>query len=151
MKRNLNLSLVSMLFIAVFIHLVFFSFSYAQDKASQIDELIQLYYDFGQFHGTALVAENGKVIYKKGFGHANIEWNIPNKPDSKFRIGSITKQFTSMLILQLVEEGKIKPIVDKIYSFEQAAEAHQRVETEQRLGTVVISAEHNNNELPAMR
>jgi len=45
---------------------------------------------------------------------------------------------------EMIEEGEIKSIVDKIYSFEQAAEAHRRVETEQRLGTVVISAEHKN-------
>jgi len=42
----------------------------------------------------------------------------------------------------MIEDGKIKSIVDKIYSFEQAAEAHLRVETEQRLGTVVISVDH---------
>jgi CubicO group peptidase (beta-lactamase class C family) len=55
-----------------------------------------------------LVADNGKVLYQKGFGLANMEWNIPNSPDTKFRLGSITKQFTATLILQLVEQGKIK-------------------------------------------
>ena len=80
---------------------------FAQDKASKIDKLIQIYHDYGRFNGAVLVAEAGKVIYKKGFGPANMEWNIPNKPDTKFRIGSITKQFTSMLILQLVEQSKI--------------------------------------------
>ena len=79
----------------------------AQDKAGKIDGLMKVYYDYGQFNGTILVAENGKVIYKKGFGLADMEWNIPNKPDTKFRLGSITKQFTSMLILQLVEGGKV--------------------------------------------
>ncbi len=39
---------------------------------------------------------------------ANMEWNIPNTPDTKFRLGSITKQFTAMLIMQLVEQGKLK-------------------------------------------
>ena len=87
---------------------IFAGFGVAQDKVSKIDELVQVYCDYGMFNGTVLVAEGGKVIYKKGFGMANMEWNIPNKPDTKFRIGSITKQFTSMLILQLVEEGKIK-------------------------------------------
>jgi len=43
----------------------------------------------------------------------------------------------------MIEEGKIKSVVDKIYPMEQAAEAHQRVETEQRLGTIVFSMEHN--------
>ena len=90
--------------------LVFFFLSSpitAQNKAGQIDGLMKLYSDYGQFNGTVLVAENGKIIYKKGFGLAEMEWNIPNKPDTKFRLGSITKQFTSMLILQLVEEGKL--------------------------------------------
>ena len=80
----------------------------AQDKARKIDELVFLYNKYGKFNGSALVAENGKVIFKKGFGLANMEWNIPNQPDTKFRLGSITKQFTATLILQLVEQGKIK-------------------------------------------
>ena len=80
----------------------------AQDKAQKIDELLKNYYDYGQFNGSVLVAEKGKVIYVKGFGMANMEWAIPNQPDTKFRIGSVTKQFTAALILQLVEAGKIK-------------------------------------------
>ena len=80
----------------------------AQDKAPQIDALISLYHKYQQFNGAVLVADNGNVIYKKGFGLANMEWNIPNDPNTKFRLGSITKQFTAALILQLVEQGKIK-------------------------------------------
>jgi CubicO group peptidase (beta-lactamase class C family) len=80
----------------------------AQNKVRQIDEVMSLYHKYQQFNGSVLVADNGKVIYKKGFGSANMEWNIPNEPDTKFRLGSITKQFTAALILQLVEQGKIK-------------------------------------------
>ncbi|HTG17363.1 MAG TPA: serine hydrolase [Blastocatellia bacterium] len=80
----------------------------AQDKAAKIDELMKVYNSYRQFNGTVLVAENGKVIFKKGYGLANMEWNIPVEPDTKFRLGSITKQFTSMLVLELVQEGKIK-------------------------------------------
>jgi CubicO group peptidase (beta-lactamase class C family) len=90
--------------------LLFFSLQasvLAQEKIEKIDTLIQVYHDSGQFNGTVLVAEKGNVIFKKGYGLANREWNIPNKPDTKFRLGSITKQFTSMLILQQVEKGKI--------------------------------------------
>lgn len=82
--------------------------SFAQQTAKQIDELMKQYYDYGQFNGSILVAEKGKVVYAKGLGLANMEWSIPNQPDTKFRIGSITKQFTATLILQLVEEGKLK-------------------------------------------
>ncbi|HEX8398794.1 MAG TPA: serine hydrolase [Pyrinomonadaceae bacterium] len=80
----------------------------AQQNVQKIDVLLKQHHDYGQFNGSILVAENGKIIYKKGFGMANIEWNIPNQPDTKFRIASITKQFTATLVLQLVEEGKIK-------------------------------------------
>ena len=80
----------------------------AQDHAAKIQEVLTLANKYRQFNGSALVAENGKVIYKGGFGMANMEWGIPNAADTKFRLGSITKQFTSMLTLQLVEQGKLK-------------------------------------------
>ena len=91
--------------------IVVFIYSYAalaQDRAVKIQEVLALAHKYRQFHGAALVAENGKVVYKGAFGMANIEWGIPNTPETKFRLGSITKQFTSMLTLQLVEQGKIK-------------------------------------------
>lgn len=91
-----------------FITLLTASVAFAQDKVQKIDDLLKTYQEYGQFNGTVLVAEKGKVIYKKGHGMANMEWEIPNQPDTKFRIGSVTKQFTAALILQLVEEGKIK-------------------------------------------
>src|SRR5690242_2736822 len=78
------------------------------DKVTKIQEVLTLAHKYRQFNGTALVAENGKVIYKGAFGMANMEWGIPNTPDTKFRLGSITKQFTATLIMQLVEQGKIK-------------------------------------------
>ncbi len=79
----------------------------AANNAAQIAALMSRYHEFGQFNGTVLVAERGEVIYKEGFGWANMEWNIPNTPDTKFRLGSITKQFTATLILQLAAEGKL--------------------------------------------
>jgi CubicO group peptidase (beta-lactamase class C family) len=81
---------------------------YSQDKAATIDGYISRLTDYGQFNGSLLVAEDGDVILKKGYGYANMDWEIPNTPDTKFRIGSLTKQFVAMLIMQLVEEGKIE-------------------------------------------
>ncbi|HZH30391.1 MAG TPA: serine hydrolase [Pyrinomonadaceae bacterium] len=78
------------------------------DKAARIDAYLARAHKIGQFNGSALVAENGKVIYKKGLGLANMEWNVPNEVDTKFRLASITKQFTAALILQLVDQGKLK-------------------------------------------
>ena len=80
----------------------------AKTKAAQIDEVMTLANKYRLFNGSVLVAEDGKVIYKKGLGLANMEWNIPNTPETKFRLGSITKQFTATLIMQLVEQGKVK-------------------------------------------
>ena len=53
------------------------------------------------------------------------------------------KEEELLTLKKMIEEDKIKSIVDKIYSFEQAAEAHRRVEAEQRLGPVVISVNHS--------
>src|SRR5713226_203971 len=77
------------------------------DNAAKIDKLMSQYADCCSFTGTVLVSDHDKVIFKKGYGLANREWNIPNAPDVKFRLGSITKQFTSMLIMQQVAKGSI--------------------------------------------
>ena len=80
----------------------------AATKAESIDALVRKYNNLRQFNGAVLVANESGVIHKKGYGYANFEWQIPNAPDVRFRLGSITKQFTSMVIMQLVAEGKIK-------------------------------------------
>ena len=77
-------------------------------QAAKIDALVSMYADYGLFTGTVLVSIHDEVIFKKGYGLANREWNIPNAPDVKFRLGSITKQFTAMLVMQQVARGAIK-------------------------------------------
>jgi CubicO group peptidase (beta-lactamase class C family) len=79
----------------------------ADDVAAKIEELVGSYHEAGQFNGAALVAKGGKIVFKKGYGQANMEWGIPNTPSTKFRLGSVTKQFTAMVIMQLVAEGRI--------------------------------------------
>ena len=98
----------SIYFLLVIISVLFCQVIFPQTKVDKIEALLNQYYKFQEFNGAALVAEKGRVIYKNGFGMANMEWNIPNTPDTRFRLGSITKQFTAMLIMQLVEEGKLK-------------------------------------------
>jgi CubicO group peptidase (beta-lactamase class C family) len=78
------------------------------EKAAKIDKLMSQFAECCSFSGTVLVSEHDQVVFKKGYGLANREWNIPNTPDVKFRLGSITKQFTSMLVMQQVEKGTIK-------------------------------------------
>jgi len=82
-------------------------------KPDKINEIISLYSDFGGFNGAVAVSHQGNVLYKKAFGFANMEWGIPNETDTKFQIASLTKSFTAVLIMQLVNEGKLdlqKPI-----------------------------------------
>ena len=62
----------------------------------------------GDFSGAVLVARNGKILYENALGYANREWNIANDLGTKFEIGSMTKQFTALLVLQFVKEGKMR-------------------------------------------
>ena len=59
------------------------------------------------FSGVVLVAKDGRPVLRKAYGQANREWNIANAPDTKFRLGSLTKAFTAAAILQLQEAGKL--------------------------------------------
>lgn len=65
---------------------------------------------------TALVSSHGKIIYKKALGMADAELNVPMQADNVFRIGSITKQFTAIAILQLMEQGKLS-VQDEITKY----------------------------------
>lgn len=80
----------------------------AQDFAAKADEYVQSWVRDKQFRGTVLVAKDGKPVFRKAYGQANDEWEIANTVDTKFRLGSITKQFTAVAILQLAEQGKLK-------------------------------------------
>lgn len=79
----------------------------AQD-VTRMEQIIQSYVSDKLFMGSALVAQNGKVVLSKGYGFADAEWDIPNSPTTRFRLGSITKQFTAACILLLEERGKLK-------------------------------------------
>ena len=80
----------------------------AQSLPKRLDALATSYAKAGQLNGTVLVAKQGKIVFVKGYGLANREWNQPNAADTKFRIGSLTKQFTAVLVMQLVEKGQLK-------------------------------------------
>jgi CubicO group peptidase (beta-lactamase class C family) len=60
------------------------------------------------FMGSVLVAKGDRLLINRGYGFANLEWNTSNTPDTRFRIASITKQFTAACILILQERGKLK-------------------------------------------
>jgi CubicO group peptidase (beta-lactamase class C family) len=86
---------------------LFYNTLLAQDRISAIKETVQKYTRSGDLNGLILVAEKGELLFAQSSGMANIAWGIPNDIDTKYRIYSMSKQFTSMLVMQLVEKGKI--------------------------------------------
>jgi CubicO group peptidase (beta-lactamase class C family) len=92
--------------------LFFLSDIYGQNKqdkqlTKQLDQLISDKYASIAPGCVVLVARKGQVVYKKAFGSANLELDVPMLPEMIFRLGSVTKQYTSVAILQLIEQGKI--------------------------------------------
>ena len=98
--------------------IVFFPlFALAQvNYKTLLDQYMQGFYKAYDFSGAVLVAKKGKVIYRKGFGKANREWQIANTVDSRFAIASLTKQFTAAAILQLAEKEKLD-VQDKLSKY----------------------------------
>lgn len=78
----------------------------AQD-AGRMDQVAQAAADRDEFSGSILVARDGEVLLDRGYGFANREWRVPNDGDTKFRLGSVTKQFTAVAIMLLNERGLV--------------------------------------------
>jgi len=73
----------------------------------KVNALMEHCHENRLFNGVVLMAKGDSVLYQESYGYAVMEWDIPHTIDTKFRIASCTKQFTSMLIMQLHEEGKL--------------------------------------------
>lgn len=78
----------------------------AQDVA-RMDQVVQASVEAQAFSGSVLVARDGEVLLDRGYGLANREWSIPNDGDTKFRLGSVTKQFTAVAVMILNERGLV--------------------------------------------
>jgi len=129
-----------------FAHIIFFMLSYcrkrlsilfallftsvillAQDKKTKVATIMQAYHNYNMFDGAVLVAENGKIVYKGAFGLANREWNIANKSDTKFMLGSVSKPLTAFLMLLQVQKGLIaldKTVSDYLPEFKNKPSAN---------------------------
>lgn len=78
------------------------------DLSRRLDDYVAAHVTAGDFSGVVLLAKDGKPLFLKSYGLANREWQVPNTPDTKFRIGSITKPFTAMLVMQLHARGELQ-------------------------------------------
>jgi CubicO group peptidase (beta-lactamase class C family) len=103
MKTRLGTSLAG-----VWTALIFSAAFAGPDDLTRMERDTELRVSNGQFMGTVLVAKDGRPLINRGYGSANLEWKIPNSPMTKFRLGSVTKQFTAASILLLEERGKLK-------------------------------------------
>jgi len=88
----------------------------SQTIPAQIDSIVNSYYSRGEFNGNVLIADDNNILYSKSYGFSNAEQKIQNTIDTKFMIGSCTKQFTAALIMLLNEEGKLN-LTDKISKY----------------------------------
>lgn len=104
--------------IIVFVSLSLFSLETinAQDLKSTVDAYLLSHSQPNAPGASVLIAKDGKAIYKKAVGMANLELNVPLSTDNVFEIGSITKQFTAVSILMLEEQGKLK-VEDEITKY----------------------------------
>ena len=83
----------------------------SKDEATvkaRLDQVVKSYTTGNTFMGSVLVVDGDRMLLDKGYGMADLEWNIPDAPDVKFRLGSVTKQFTATLVLLLQQDGKLK-------------------------------------------
>jgi len=92
---------------SLFVLISFFAACTKSKSESTIRHEIDAYLKSVDFNGSALVAQGGEILVSRGYGMANFELDVTNTPQTKFRIGSMTKQFTAMAIMQLQEQGKL--------------------------------------------
>lgn len=80
----------------------------AQTPSQPISVMAREYARAHNFSGSVFVARRGTVLARESFGLANRPFNVQNSPDTRYRVASITKAFTAVLTLQLVQEGKLR-------------------------------------------
>ena len=75
--------------------------------AEAVDRWLSELYPDGEPGAAVIVKRGDDVILRKGYGTANLEWGLPISPQTVFRLASISKQFTAVAVLSLVQEGRI--------------------------------------------
>jgi CubicO group peptidase (beta-lactamase class C family) len=101
-------------------------------KTDKLNELVAAYTKGHRFNGAALVAENGTILLDKGYGWQDQMAKTPNTAQSIFQLGSITKQFTSAVVLKLQEEKKLN-VKDKLSKYFPAYPKGDSITIEQLL------------------
>ncbi|RZJ73935.1 serine hydrolase [Flavobacterium sp.] len=91
-------------------------FGQADAKFRKIDSLLRYLQANNKFMGSVAIRESDKIVFAKAYGFSDIANQKVANPDTKYKVGSITKPFTAVVLLQLVDEKKIK-LEDKLSKF----------------------------------
>ncbi len=97
-----------------------------EEAIRELDAFVKKLADADVFSGAVLLAKDGQPLFNKAYGKANKDFDVPNRVDTKFNLGSMNKMFTAVAIAQLVERGKLSyddPLSKFIPDFPSAEEA----------------------------
>src|SRR3984885_3707815 len=84
--------------------------------ANRVEAYLKPFVETGTLTGTVLIARKGRVLFRRSYGMANYELRVPNSPETRFHIASISKAFTAAAILQLQEQGRLS-VADPLSRF----------------------------------
>ena len=89
---------------------------FSQNLNKKLDSLMTVYYGLNKFNGNVLVAKDGNIIFQGAYGYRDADKKIPNDPETIFQIGSVTKQFTTAILLMLQDQNKLS-LKDKLSKY----------------------------------
>ena len=107
MNNTLKHSILALMVYGFVLSLIFYSCVPHDDRPEKLDQFLFYCYDNGIFNGTILLADDGKRIYEKAFGFADVKTREPLNTTSRFYLASVSKQFTTMGVMILKEQGKL--------------------------------------------
>ena len=91
----------------IFLTLLIVLKSFAQTRYDKLDEYLTFITKEQKFMGSVALTEHGKVVFSKNYGYENLDKNIVANANTQYKIGSITKTFTAVLIMRLIEEQRL--------------------------------------------
>ena len=139
--------------IIVFVTATSFGQQLSTADEQYVDSIMNFYYKPDAPGAVLLIAKNGQPVYRKAYGVASLELNVPNKPENVFRIGSMSKQFAAVCILKLAQEGRLN-LQDDIRKYLPDYNSHGRVITIENILTHtsgIIDAQNKPDFLKRMR
>ena len=115
-KVRTNMKKQSLFFAFAILVFLFLPIAAQSSLTAAVEEMLAKEFKPNEPGAAVIVVKDGQVVFRKGYGMANLEFGVPIEPDMIFRIGSVTKQFTAVATLMLAEQGKLA-LTDEITKF----------------------------------